>query len=107
LTFRYATGRPVTPVIGVEKVDGVPYYLPIEGEVGSERQPAFQRLDAQFTYRVPLDRHTATLYLSLQNALGRANVSRYEYSADYQERSERTTNYRRFVYFGVMLNLNP
>ncbi|HYE59513.1 MAG TPA: TonB-dependent receptor, partial [Rhodothermales bacterium] len=107
LTFRYATGRPVTPIIGAEQVEGVPYYLPIEGEVGSERQPSFQRLDAQFTYRVPFGSHTATLYMALQNALGRANVSRYEYSADYQQRSERLTHYRRFVYLGVMLNLNP
>ena len=107
LTFRHATGRPVTPVVGALAEGNGSYFLPIEGAVGSERLPDFQRLDASLSYFLPFgEGHNITFYFSVGNLLNQANVIDYEYSADYTERGERTTNYRRFLYFGTTLNLN-
>ena len=89
-------------------MEGQDYYLPIEGPVGSERLPAFAKLDAQASYFLPFrDGSSATFYLALSNVLNRANVIDYEYTADYAERTERTTHFRRSVYFGVTVTLNP
>ena len=107
LTFRHATGRPVTPVVGALAEGNGSYFLPIEGSVGSERLPDFRRLDASLSYFFRFgEGHDITFYFSVGNVFNQANVIDYEYSADYTERGERTTNYRRFLYFGATLNLN-
>lgn len=106
-TFRHATGRPITPITGALLIEEQGYYLPIEGPVGSERLPAFQRLDMNLSYYLPFGRgHNATFYFAVSNLLNRSNVLDYNYTADYSERTERRSNYKRFVYFGVSVNLN-
>ncbi|NUO81433.1 hypothetical protein HUU05_15255, partial [candidate division KSB1 bacterium] len=66
----------------------------------------FQRLDASLSYYLPYGKgHAATFYLAVSNVLNRSNVLDYEYSADYSTRTLRTTNYRRFIYFGVTTTL--
>ena len=108
LGLRYATGRPVTPIVDAVAVEGEGYYLPVEGPVGSERLPTFVKLEAQASYLLPFrDGSSAIFYLALSNVLNRANVIDYEYSTDYAERTARTTNFRRSVYFGVTVTLNP
>lgn len=107
MTYRYATGRPFTPVTDAVLAEEGSYYLPVEGAVGSERLPDFQRLDANLSYYLPFGRgHNATIYLALSNLLNRVNVLDYEYNLDYSKRRERRSNYRRFVYFGVAVNFN-
>jgi vitamin B12 transporter len=106
LTFRYATGVPVTPIIGAIQAEGGDYYEPIQGPVNSERMPAFCRLDATVACFLPFgDSNSATFYFSVSNVLNRANPVAYEYSADYTQRRLRTTDYRRFIYFGVSVSL--
>jgi hypothetical protein len=106
LTYRYATGRPVTPINGATRNEQFDFYEPIEGPVNSERLPSFQRLDGSLSYYLPFGNgHSATFYLAVSNLLNRANVVDYEYSADYSSRQPRTTNYRRFIYFGVTTTL--
>ena len=106
-TFRYATGRPITPVTSARLVEDQGYYLPIQGPVGSERLPDFQRLDMNLSYYLPFGKgHNATFYFAVSNLLNRANVLGYNYSTDYSQRSERRSNYRRFIYFGVSMNIN-
>jgi hypothetical protein len=105
-TYRYATGRPITPIIGAVQQAPFDFYLPIEGRVNSERLPSFQRLDANLSLYVPFrNGGAAVFYLSVSNLLNRANVLDYDYSVDYSSRKPRTTNYRRFVYFGVTTTL--
>ena len=107
LTLRHATGRPVTPVTGAVPAEAGGYYLPVEGPVGSERLPAFQRLDGSLSYLRPFgEGHQAVLYLAVSNLLDRDNVLDYDYSLDYAERRPRTTRFRRSVYFGAMLTFN-
>ncbi len=106
LTYRFATGRPITPIIGALRNEVFGFYEPIEGAINSERLPSFQRLDASLSYYLPYGKgHAATFYLAVSNVLNRANVLDYKYSADYSERTPRTTNYRRFIYFGVTTTL--
>lgn len=107
-TYRYATGRPVTPVTGaVPGNDPATFYLPIEGAVGSTRLPDFQRLDLSLSYYLPFGTgDNAVFYLAVSNLLARANAIDYTYNRDYSERRTRLSTYRRFVYFGVSLALN-
>ncbi len=107
VTFRHATGRPITPVLDALAGEGGNYYLPVEGPPGSERLPDFRRLDVSASYFLPLGAHNATVYLSVGNTLNRPNVLDYDYSLDYSTRSERSTQYRRFLYFGAVINLSP
>ena len=107
LTLKHATGRPVTPVTGAVPAEGGGYYLPVQGPVGSERLPAFRRLDGSLSYLRPFGRgHQAVLFLAVSNLLNRANVLDYDYSLDYSERRPRTTRFRRSVYFGAMITFN-
>ncbi len=106
LTFRHATGRPLTPVVAAIAAPDSSYFIPVEGPVGSDRLPLFQRLDAQLSYYLPFGKgHNAVFYFSVGNLLNRANVLGYEYSEDYSERNQRETDYRRFLYFGATINL--
>jgi len=106
LTFRYATGRPITPVAGAIRDERFGFYIPIEGSVNSERLPSFQRLDGSLSYYLPYgNNNSATFYFAVSNLLNHANVLDYDYSLDYSSRTPRTTNYRRFIYFGVTTTL--
>jgi len=101
-TYRYATGRPITPIVDAIKDPAYNFYTPIEGRVNAERLPSFQRLDANLSFYYPYGRNNfAVFYLSVANVLNRENILGYEYSADYQSRTPRATNYLRFIYFGI------
>ncbi len=107
VTMRYATGQPFTPIVSSVPAQDGDYYLPIEGPVGSERLPTFQRLDLQLSYYLPFgQKHDMTFYLALGNALNRDNVTQLEYSDDYSMQTERTSNYKRFFYCGISVSLN-
>ncbi len=107
LTLKHASGRPVTPVIDAVPAEGGGYYLPVQGPVGSERLPAFRRLDGSLSYLRPFGTgHQAVFFLAVSNLLNRANVLDYDYSLDYSERRPRTTRFRRSVYFGVLVTFN-
>lgn len=101
-TYRYATGRPITPITSAEKNQDFDFYLPIEGPVNSQRLPSFQRLDTNLSFYYPYGRNNfAVFYLSVANVLNRENILGYDYSADYSSRTPRATNYLRFIYFGI------
>jgi hypothetical protein len=105
LTFHYATGIPVTPIVGAIQPAGTAYFEPIQGLVNSERMPDFIRLDANLGYFLPFgDLNSMTFYFAISNLLDRANPVGYNYSADYSRRYLMTTDYRRSVYFGVVIS---
>ena len=107
LTLRYATGRPITPIVDAVPVADKSYYLPVEGPVGSERLPSFQQIDGQLSYVLFFSSgHQAVFYLAVNNLLNRANVLDYDYSIDYTQRQPRTTLFRRSIYFGTTVSLN-
>lgn len=105
ITFRHTTGRPITPVIDAVAQDAG-RYAPVEGPVGSERLPAYRRVDVQLSYYVPLGTgQSLTVYVATNNALNRSNVIDYTYSADYSARTEQITNFKRSVYAGLTMTL--
>ncbi len=107
LTLKYATGRPITPVVDAIPTAGKSYYLPIEGPIGSERLPSFQQIDGQLSYVLFFGTgHRAVFYLAVNNLLSRANVLDYDYSIDYTQRQLRTSLFRRSIYFGTTVSLN-
>ncbi|MFQ5640045.1 MAG: TonB-dependent receptor domain-containing protein [bacterium] len=102
LTYRFATGRPFTPVTRAVRDPEFNFYIPFEGPVNSERLPDFHRLDFSVSYLYPLKgSNFAVFYFGLSNVLNRKNVLGYDYSLDYSERTPRETNFSRFVYFGA------
>lgn len=106
VTVRSATGRPHTPIVRGEPAQGGSYYTPVEGPIGSDRLPAFQRVDTQLNYYVPFgDDHSVVFYASVNNALGRANVLGYEYDSTFSERTAQEATLQRSLYFGINLNL--
>lgn len=105
LSYRYATGRSVTPVVG-GKQDGTSWD-PVYGEPFSERVPPLQRVDF-LAYRVwawGTDR-AITTYVSINNVLNHANVYTYGYSDDYSRRWKVPSLFNRILYFGVTIYFN-
>jgi vitamin B12 transporter len=104
-TFSYVIGRPFTPVVGTERLQSGAL-LPVDGPVGSERLPAYHRLDLQVSYFWPFNRQqNVVVYAALNNALDRTNVVDVTYSPDYSDRQYRRTDFRRSLYFGLTLTL--
>src|SRR5699024_7627478 len=106
LSYRFATGRPVTPITNAEFIEEQEYYQPVEGRVNSQRLPNFQRLDVSLSYYWPFaEGKSVTFYISVSNALNRENVTGYSYNRDYSQRSPVISNYSRTVYAGVSVSL--
>ncbi|MFL5540423.1 MAG: TonB-dependent receptor domain-containing protein, partial [Longimicrobiaceae bacterium] len=81
-TARIATGRPFTPINGVDAA-GKPVYGPTNGE----RMPTYQRLDARITRYLPMRAGVGVAYLEMLNLLDRSNVQAYTYGPRYATRS--------------------
>jgi vitamin B12 transporter len=81
LTGRFATGRPITPVLGLAGDDSGRPGTPVYGELHSERLPSYARLDARLTRLVARPGGVVVLYLEGLNVLDRANVMGYTHDA--------------------------
>jgi hypothetical protein len=105
VAWRWATGRPVTPVVGAERDTEAAVWTPRYGAPGSERLPAFARLDLSASR---LDRPAPSLQLvtfaGLTNALDRENVYAYRYSPDYATRAPVRSVFNRALYVGASLS---
>ena len=102
--LRVSSGRPVTPVVGAVRPG--PFVLPVEGPVGSERLPAYVRLDLNVSYALSVPRlGTLILFGAANNVLDRANVVGRLYTPDYGSWEPDVTAYRRSVYAGFSLLL--
>jgi hypothetical protein len=102
-TTRLSTGRPLTPIIGSTFQNGL--YSPIDGAVGSERLPDFNRLDLNANYYLPFGKHSAVFYAEVSNVLDKENIVGYQYNADFSVRTPTLSTFRRFWYFGATLTL--
>ncbi|MCB0368502.1 MAG: TonB-dependent receptor, partial [Bdellovibrionales bacterium] len=84
--FRYVTGNPFTPVsAGIFDSDN-DVYLPIRGNLYSQRYNDFHQLDLRFDKKWILDQEIWTLYLDIQNVLNTKNPESIEYSYDYSQK---------------------
>jgi vitamin B12 transporter len=104
--WRYASGRPFTPIMGGQP-DGSGGFAPVYGEPFAQRLPALQRLDLSANrYRRLNTRWALVTYVSVNNALNRANVYAYEYSPDYAARRPTPSLFNRSLYFGCTFLFN-
>lgn len=103
LKWRYQSGQLVTPVEGsipAQTSDGEDYFNPIYGELNSKRLPAYHKLDARLDRTYQYSGWKMDLYLEALNLYNRANVTDYEYNADYSERED-VTDLPLIVSFGI------
>lgn len=80
-TARLASGRPYSPVTGVNEDSGEPVY----GAIDSRRAPAYFRLDSRVSHFVPAGQGLIVVYVEALNLLNRRNVMRYTWSRDGRE----------------------
>ena len=89
LKWQYRTGNPYTPELGVTRVidrrNGEPIYIPIYGDINSERLPPYHRLDVKISKAFRFNSWEMSLFLELLNAYNRRNLLTYSYSDDYDE----------------------
>ena len=104
VAYRYATGRPFTPVAAAPHDPARARWVPTYGAPISQRLPAFHRLDATASYfrRFGASWQGVAFY-SLSNALDRANVHAYRYTADYSARIPVRSIFNRSHYVGMSL----
>ena len=104
VAYRYATGRPFTPVAGATYDASQQVYAPSYGAPMSERLPAFQRVDFSTSYYRQLGSGIqSVVFVSLMNLLDRTNVQAYRYNDDYTRRTVVPSLFERSVYFGATL----
>jgi hypothetical protein len=84
-TARYATGVPVTPVVGTTPAAGG-RVAPVYGAPMADRVPDYARLDARLMQSIPLRNRLVTAYVEAINVLDRANASGFAYDATYRAR---------------------
>lgn len=83
--FRFVSGNPYTPVTGATFDADNDVFIPIRGEIYSQRFNAFNQLDIRIDRRYVYDTWILTAYLDIQNLYNAENSSNIEYSYDYAE----------------------
>jgi hypothetical protein len=99
LGVRLAAGAPCTPIVGA--LPGDAGLIPVYGQPGSERLPAYSRLDLALSRVQALGSGTLVLFSGLSNALDHVNVFDYAYSPDYTRRRPVVSNWGRSFYVGA------
>jgi TonB family protein len=86
-TFRLVSGNPYTPVVGsvYDALNDV--YIPIDGQVNSQRNPLFNRLDLRVQKTWTFDQWKLALFLDIQNLYNQKNPEGEVYNYDFSERS--------------------
>jgi hypothetical protein len=103
-SYRYATGRPFTPILGGVRDARASGWLPLYGRPMSQRFPDFERVDASVSrVRQLAPGWRGVFYAALNNLLARPNVYDYAYSADYRHRRAVLGLFNRSLYVGATL----
>jgi hypothetical protein len=101
--YRFATGRPFTPVASATHDPGRGVWTPTYAAPMSERLPAFHRLDLSGSVLRRFGPVQSVVFYTLSNALDRENIHTYRYSPDYSERIPVRSLFNRAHYFGFSL----
>lgn len=83
--FRFVTGNPYTPVTGATFDADNDVFIPVRGQIYSQRFNAFNQLDIRIDRRYVYDTWILTAYVDIQNFYNAENSSNIEYSYDYKE----------------------
>ncbi len=105
--FKYATGKPFTPVNNSLYLTELNVYEPIYGRDNSERYPDYVRLDLRLTLLHNLfDKWFTVFYVEGLNILNVNNIFDYSYNFDYSEKQNVRSYFgRRMLVFGAVINL--
>ncbi len=106
ITYKHATGRPYTQIIGAVYHPGQNIYEPVKGAPNSSRYPEYRRLDIRLTYLAQLfGEHFAVFYVEGLNILNIENIFGYNYSSDYSDRKEIRSYFgRRLLVLGMQVS---
>ena len=89
INFKYATGKPYSPVAGSIYHEEVNLYEPVYTKDNSARYPDYKRLDLRVTHLNQFfDNLFAVFYVEALNILDIENLFGYTYSADYTEQEK-------------------
>ena len=103
-SYRYATGRPFTPVTSAAFDHEETRWIPTYGKPSSERLPALRRLDVSISHmRAITPSWRIVMYASINNLLGRHNIYNYTYSPDYSTRRPIASLFDRSLYVGATI----
>jgi hypothetical protein len=104
VSYRSATGKPYTPIVGATYDAARGLYVPIYGASMSERFPSLRRMDISISrFRLLTPSLASVMYASVSNVFDRANVQSWKYSRDYTKREGNKSIFNRAVYFGASL----
>jgi hypothetical protein len=82
LRWNLRSGMPYTPIVGNKANPDYPgYYLPVYGELNSERAQPYHRLDLRIARKFNYGRLTGSYYLDIINAYARKNGGAVSYEA--------------------------
>ncbi|HUQ20294.1 MAG TPA: TonB-dependent receptor [Gemmatimonadaceae bacterium] len=102
--YRYATGRPFTPVSGATFNTDEKRWIPSYAPPFSERLPTLTRFDLSLSnIRQLAPGWQIVMYGSVTNVLGRHNIYRYTYSFDYTQRIPVASLFDRALYVGASI----
>ena len=102
--YRFATGRPYTPVTSATFDQNQDRWLPIYGAPSSERLPDLVRVDLSASRLMQLaPGWQIVTYASVNNLFGRHNIYNYTYSSDYRRRVAVSSLFDRSLYVGASI----
>ncbi|MEE9430952.1 MAG: hypothetical protein V3V16_07935 [Melioribacteraceae bacterium] len=107
INYKYATGRPFTPITSSTYRELQKIYEPVYGLDNSDRYPDYQRLDFRVTHLSQLfGKYFTVFYLEALNVLNINNLFGYTYNQDYTERTVVKSYFgRRTIVLGMQINL--
>jgi hypothetical protein len=107
INYKYATGRPYTPIKDVLFHSEENVYEPIYGTTNSSRYPAYHRLDLRLThFNSMFDKYFTVYYLEALNILNIANIFDYTYNKNYtQKEGVKSFFGQRTIVFGLGVTL--
>ncbi len=104
VSWRSASGRPITEVVGANYDATSSSYTPVYGDPFAARLPSYHRLDFSITGVTSQSARLLTAwYVSVSNVFGRENASDFTYSADYSQRRILPNTFNRAIYVGFSL----
>lgn len=86
--WRYASGRPYTPIVGKLYNATAGEYFAVMGDTNSARYPNYNRIDIRIERKDYPGGLTLVTYAECWNIMDNHNVIAYDWNDDYSERSE-------------------
>ncbi|MFT4763686.1 MAG: outer membrane receptor protein involved in Fe transport [Oleispira sp.] len=105
--WRYQSGQLITPIIGTTPSTDPDYpdlVNPTYGELNAKRLADSHKLDIRLDRNYQYQSWNMDLYVEALNVYNQANVTGYEYNADYSEKED-VTGLPTIISFGIKANL--